>query len=277
MKHAYAIVIYKTECLESKSINTLIELIKKNVFYSKIIVYDNSPNLNNKTFCKKYGFNYLSIEYENSLREAYSNIFSFARLNGIDWITLLDQDSEVTIKFHECILNDIELNPNIYIKVPYVISKLNLISPCNEYLGGYLKGIKFSEKIKKINKSKFAIGSFSTLKTDLNRFLDFKSSPFKIDCLDRWMYEKLKENKVEMNIIPVRVNHELSVLTDNFVKLERYNSIVASEFLFIKLYRHSICNYIFYYLRVIVRILKLLIRKNVGISYIKIIFNLYLK
>lgn len=277
MRHVYAIVLYNCACERARTIQTLLNKFNEISLNSEIIIYDNSPNNSNEMFCNSKGFLYLTKSIENSLREAYHGILSCAEAKGFEWVTLLDQDSEIGIDFHLSLMNDIKVNPTIGIKVPYVNSNLNRISPCKEYWGGYLRGLNFNENVLLFNKPIFAIGSFSTFNINILKRINFNESPFWIDSLDRWIYETLKNDKVCMNVIPVQVNHELSVISDNFVTLERYKLIVSSEFLFMKLFRSSFINYAFYFLRIIIRIFKLLIKRDDGIKYVKILIEKHCK
>lgn len=272
MEILIVVVLYKCRCEDSSTLTSLITLREK--FGYEIYVYDNSSNPQAEKFCYERGIVYQKQVSENSLREAYSCASYYSTSNNFDWIILFDQDSEVTYSYLSVLYSDMMVNPCVYVKVPYVESDKKMISPYFELIGGYHRGIKKNQDTK-IHRDKniFAIGSFTALSVKVASNIDYMRCPFKIDFLDKWIYQKIQNLGYSISVLPITVQHRLSIHdNEKFVSPERYQNIVQAERLFIAMYRSGILYTLAYYMRILIRTLKI-IKRNDRLKYLSALWG----
>lgn len=100
----------------------------------EVLIFDNS-NLNNiilenKHFSKSHGIWYLSKNKNLGLSLAYNFAINLIKeKSNVDWITIFDQDTKVTVEYFNALEQSISREPSYLIHVPLVGSKNGLMSP----------------------------------------------------------------------------------------------------------------------------------------------------
>ena len=123
------------------------------------------------------------------------------------------------------------LDPTVAVYVPIVEANGQQISPVysDQYVG--LKGAKPTAGI--ANQPLMAINSGTVITAETLRWLEGFSEEFPLDYLDHWFFYQANK-KIE--VLPVHLKQELSVLDYRTMSSQRYRSIIEAETLFYRRY-----------------------------------------
>lgn len=138
------IVVYNKSISDSK---TLVGLRGCEIQNENIIVVDNSTSdYGIGEYCKKNGYQYLSMQGNKGLSKAYNKALEFIKplANGDDVIIWLDDDTVVTKEYFEKLRKEAEGNNSYDIFMPVIIGQDGVIYSPNE---GHFFGSKFIKSI----------------------------------------------------------------------------------------------------------------------------------
>lgn len=219
------LVLYKENLSKTPSYLLIKQILQtKNNFY--LLVYDNSPEKQMDDL-----FNFVNVRYihdkENmGLAEAYNEGINYLHDVSGDFLLLLDQDTTLEKEYLEQAA-DLECEPSIGAYVPIVFSGERQISPvCSEnYVG--LDSPK--PEIGRAEKRIMAINSGTILPEKTLSILPKFNTDFPLDFLDHWLFWTIYQNKLQVRVLNYQVSHDLSVLSHEFVSLERYSKILEAE------------------------------------------------
>ncbi|MBP2098399.1 glycosyltransferase [Enterococcus rivorum] len=226
------LVIYKENVNQTPSYLLLKKFLKeKSNFY--LLVYDNSPE---KQIDELLGFKnvrYIHNKENAGLAEAYNEGIVYLDQVSGDFLLLLDQDTELKSRYLELALQ-LERQSSTGAYVPKVISGKRQISPV------------FSEEYVTINSEKpvaglsekrvMAINSGTLLPKETLKKIGRFNVEFSLDFLDHWLFWELYQKNLQVMVLDRTITHDLSVLSHDFVSIERYNEMLIAETNFYKEY-----------------------------------------
>mgnify|MGYP004528903837 CR=1 FL=1 len=102
MMNIYPVVIVYNKSIDNSI--TLLNLLKCKIPSSNVLVVDNSTSdFGIESYCKEYGYNYLSMQGNKGLSKAYNSAIDFlsGKMKSQDLIMWLDDDTPVTPAYFE--------------------------------------------------------------------------------------------------------------------------------------------------------------------------------
>lgn len=222
-KITLVLVIYNEAISDLPAIALLNELVAKENF--QIILYDNSPLPQENPITGAHII-YFHDATNPGLAKAYNFAWKKAKEFCSTGLLLLDDDTTVTMDYLQ-ILENLELDASIGAYLPQIFSGEKLISPV--YADHYINRDSQFPQPGVTQRHVMAInsGSFIPLNV-LNEFSGFNEE-FSLDFLDHWLFWRLHQSQYKIKIIPMKLQHQLSVLDYSNVSLQRYTNILLAE------------------------------------------------
>ncbi|MDB4012720.1 glycosyltransferase [Cyclobacteriaceae bacterium] len=264
MKLLIVLVLYEKELYSTSSFISLTRNAVIEELNYKLLVYDNSKRVQEirKTTTTPFEYNH-SIKNDGVLG-AYKRALDVANKEGYDWILFLDDDTTLPNDFLKRTSDSLKMivqDQDIVVLVSKIFDRGKLISPSIVFRGGIHRPIK--ESFTGISDKRIcAIGSCSVLRTSFINEKGGFDTVFWLDCLDRWIFYKIHDSNKKVFISDIRLNHELSI--ENYsdrVTLQRYEQILFYEDLFIRTTGKK-GDYFIFYLRLVLRLLKMSLSKT---------------
>ena len=221
MKLFIVVTVYKEKIQNSITVKSIIEnnhIIRKLFRQVELLIYDNSPVIQNVEIDLSFPFTSHSDIKNGGLTTAYNYAYELARFQ-FDWIVFLDQDTELNEGYFKELkkaMEKINFNNEVVSIVPKMFHGNKIFSPAQVKWGGIHRSInpKYTGVYK--NGELMAVGSGMALKTSFISSIGGFNKLFWLDCLDRWVFNKIYRMKKKCYIIPSKINHELSIM--NFEK-----------------------------------------------------------
>lgn len=243
VKHLHAVVVlYKTKIDESTTVNglqdmeeTLVSLSKQHGLEFSLTLSDNSPQVNegsqkNDIF-KEIPYDYVPNSENIGLAAAYNQVL--ARLSNQDYLILLDQDTHLTMAyFKELLANLVDDTQEVFVWVPRMMSGHVQISPI--YSEKVSKSVATLPKPGVYMEGIMAINSASVFQASVLNNIGGFSLDFPLDYLDHWVFFQLSQSEIPIKVLESQMPHQLSVMDYKTVSLQRYQSILDSEYRFYK-------------------------------------------
>lgn len=227
------IVLYNTELKDSTTYNSLKKSLKFCSLTWELLIFNNSKEYK---IISDIASEIVNSEQNCMLAGAYNYALEFAKSKNIEWLLLLDQDSEITdeyfIKLSETLSNK-QITENTVSIIPFLIENVRIISPHKNIFFQLIRSpINYTGLLKG---HITALNSLTLLRVEFISQIGGFSYKFPLDMLDYWIYYQIyKKNKL-VYLLDLKVQHHLSV--NNFEKnmtVERYQQIIFSEKQFIK-------------------------------------------
>ncbi len=264
------IVLYKTKLKDSSTYNTLNVSLKSSIVADSIdvVVYDNSPEAHLVESTDLLNVVYYHDASNGGISKAYNYALSIAQENEIDWLLLLDQDSELPLDFIDNCLSDLRLHHDNFLIaaiVPTVYCGSKLISPCKVGWGGKLFPIKdHSTRVPLYEIT--AINSGALVKVAFLDSIGGFSNEFWLDMLDHWLFRTIYCKEMNVVVGHNKIYHDLSINNYSKISLERYQNIISAESHF-SLTHRSVLHRTVFRIRLAVRVLKFIfIHKRTDLS-----------
>jgi|GEM_PF-1598446 len=274
MKLFIVVTVYKEIIQNSNTINSILDnkyLIGKLFSKVELLIYDNSPKPQNYELDLSFHISYYSDINNGGISPAYNYAFNRARLH-YDWILFLDQDTELNERYFielEKAMGKLNTNKEVVSIVPKMFHNEINFSPAHVNWGGIHRSInpKYSGIYK--NGELMAIGSGMVLKTSFINSINGFNTIFWLDCLDRWIFNKIYRMNKKCYIIPSKINHELSIMDfEKYMNPNKYLNQIHYEAIFMYRYK-TFGENIFFIIRLIRRAINLLIQTK-DINYSKV-------
>ncbi|HWE86990.1 MAG TPA: hypothetical protein VG267_18745 [Terracidiphilus sp.] len=202
---------------------------------SRIAVYDNSPVRQADPEEEAHLKAFYHDPNNSGLAAGYNWALARAEESGIEWLLLLDQDSELPVEFLSIMLDAAMLyepQPQVAAIVPHVRGSAGPISP-NRVRFGRLAAVP--ETLSGVIPYEItAVNSGVLVRTDFVRSIGGFNPDFPLDCLDHWLFHEIYARGEVAAIATSCMRHDLSVRDyRNKVSVNRYRSILFSEGLFV--------------------------------------------
>lgn len=249
------IVLYKTKIEDSLAYNTLMSNALGLDFNYTLLVYNNSafdievPVSNS----------YISYNSDNNslLNTAYNYAYNFAKKEGIEWILLLDQDTEITIEYLQKLASFILGNQDaeIVATVPILKSGNKILSPkLISNIGWWQNDITTigCQNVGRVT----AFNSLCMLKVSFVESIGGFSDKYPLDMLDHWYFNQIRINRKKVYVFDSIIEHSLSLLTyEDSISLQRHATFLNSERLFVR-NELTLSHYFFYKFRLFLRLIR---------------------
>lgn len=232
------LVIYEMNILNSQSCKSLLECWDDDI---NLLIYDNSSESKNETILNEFFPQEGNVQYvwdpsNPGIAKAYNIALQYANKSNMRWLLLLDQDSSLTTNFfHLLIQTKKNVTDSIVSIIPKVKCNKKIISPQIPFLGGFAKSIS-QYKYGAVYRELVYINSMSLVRISFLNQIGGFSEAYPLDMLDYYINKCIYRSNKGIYIIPVIMEHNLSVLQKNYVKIERYRSMLEAE---IKFYQAS--------------------------------------
>jgi GT2 family glycosyltransferase len=264
------IVLYNCALEESETYRTLGPQLRDRKV-GPVVVYDNSS----ESCPLPYDPNLTFIHHHDAGNGGIAAAYNFALRIAVDrrigWLLLLDQDSKFPDDYLTAVdqaICEYASTSSVIAAVPRAWWKNQLFSPNQVRYGRHtplhrdLEGVCEHEIT--------AINSGAMVRTEFLFRLGGFTPNYRLDCVDRWLFRRIYSAKNTVAILPVDIQHNLSVLDyRGNISLERYRSILTAETRF-ALSEHSTLEAIAYVARLWVRAVKLLFLRNARMAFLTV-------
>jgi GT2 family glycosyltransferase len=227
---------------------------------SLIAVYDNSPVRHVSVAEEANLFAYRHDPSNSGLAAAYNWALEIAKSNGISWLLLLDQDSQLPSTFLALLVDAMEMhdtNQSVAAIVPFVKDGLAEISPRRVRFGRLSPLPKQSSLLAKCEVT--AINSGAAIRVSFVQSLGGFNPDYRLDCLDHWLFRQLYAQGKRVALSGSVLDHDLSVSDyRNQVSLTRYRGILSAEAFFVTTQKRHL-EILVYVIRLMLRAVKQLI------------------
>ncbi len=213
MKIKIVIVLYNEEVSTSLTCKTLPKAMNfcTNCEYD-VLVYDNSPKENHQILKLDKGQCRYVWDGENfGLAKAYDMALDDAHDKGIDYLLLLDQDTNVPLDFFSEMLNYLSLPRGVAALVPKVFTNDRIVSPVRFKCGCALSSLGINANQTGVqDKAIMAINSCSLICVDFFKEIGGFTPLFPIDYLDHWWSHEIYHHGGKIMVADLNVEHNLS-------------------------------------------------------------------
>jgi GT2 family glycosyltransferase len=243
MKLTMVVVFYEQKIEQAKTFVSLsTALTSRGLLQDEvnIVLYDNSKekqDFNTKDY-PDLPFTYVHDPRNLGIATAYNYAWAVAQENGSDWLLLFDHDTQVTKEYIDQIMLHRSLNESVVAVVPKITTNQVMISPVYSDTLRPLANEKPTEGLQ--TKPVMAINSGSLISVDFITEMGGFNPRFALDYLDHWIFFEIYARGKKVLLLDVTLEHELSVMDYNSISLNRYKSILGSEFEFYSNYKKDL-------------------------------------
>lgn len=220
------IVLYHMKWSQLPSKKTLTNFLKKRPD-SHLLIVDNSLEAQTDPFFKEANVNYQHEPSNPGLAKAYNAGLAFANTTKKPWLILLDQDTALTEEYFDILSEYLSLNKQVVCLVPQMIANQKQISPL--LAKNYIDRHWTYPKVGVSNERIMAINSASIWQVIFLNQIGGFDLDFPLDFLDHWLFYQVHAQKRSVAILPVYLQHDLSVLHYQTMSIKRYKSILQAE------------------------------------------------
>ncbi|MFC6169210.1 glycosyltransferase [Loigolactobacillus jiayinensis] len=229
MQLTAVIVFYQTELQTAATLQSLARssgpATQKLLAQTHFVLYDNSPQPHiTKGLDWLPDFEYYHDSRNLGIATAYNFGLKEARKNKSQFLWLLDQDTSLTADFISKLWQRVIQSSTEQAIVPQIKAAGVLMSP---------RDIRSPFKVVPVaagqQRHVLAINSAALIQVDFLNQLGGFSLDFQLDFLDNWLFYQLEQQQGSVQVLPSVLQHELSVMNTQQIKMPRYRSIITAE------------------------------------------------
>ncbi len=240
MKMTLVLVLYNKELVQSLTFQTLQQ--QEAVFLQgdvevEWVIYDNSKVAQ---IIEGLGDH---IHYHHDPRNigivaAYNYAWQFAKDNGSEWLLLLDHDTQITEAYSAELISCALSQKSVAAVMPQILVGERVVSPtaADTVTPLMVEHPKAGLHTKPLT----GINSGSLIRVSFLNQIDGFNERFSLDYLDHWMFYTIFHHKQSVWVMNSALNHELSVMSNEVMSIERYKSILDSEIYFYQTYKKEL-------------------------------------
>lgn len=206
---------------KSKTVQSLQAYRHQLTYPHDVVIYDNGPH-DQRADCVD-GYRYVFNEGNIGLAQSYNQALS--DLQADDYLVVLDQDTQLTATYFH-VLRDAVLRCQQPVFLPIMMQKGIQLSPLFVHTS-----IRTIDKpiSNQVYQNLFAINSGSVYQVSVLNSVNGFDESYPVDYLDHAMFARLRHKGVPMLVLPVSLEHDLSVMHLNQMSLDRYQHILQAE------------------------------------------------
>ncbi|MDT2752417.1 MULTISPECIES: glycosyltransferase [Enterococcus] len=199
----------------------------------QLVIFDNSPTEQHHSLFEKKFVNYYHDAQNPGLAAAYNYALSQAQPT-IQRLITLDQDTVLNESYLEQI-SQVEFSDDCVVAVPMIFDQGQQISPvyADQYVNRTYRAVS---EVGLTEQRVMAINSGTVFSISFLQTIGGFNPAFSLDFLDHWFFWKVYQLHKKIEILPIRLEHDLSVLNYEKVSTTRYESILAAETKFYREY-----------------------------------------
>lgn len=199
----------------------------------QLVIFDNSPTEQHHSLFEKKFVNYYHDAQNPGLAVAYNYALSQAQPT-IQRLITLDQDTVLNESYLEQI-SQVEFSDDCVVAVPMIFDQGQQISPvyADQYVNRTYRAVS---EVGLTEQRVMAINSGTVFSISFLQTIGGFNPAFSLDFLDHWFFWKVHQLHKKIEILPIRLEHDLSVLNYEKVSTTRYESILAAETKFYREY-----------------------------------------
>lgn len=222
-KYFVVIVLYKVDWPDVLAREAVEQAVEEG--FINVLIYDNTADSQKYDFFQVRGVTYYHDPVNSGLAKAYNKALSLMG-SSMEWLLLLDQDTQLSFEYLRSFVNYRQIEKVAAI-VPRVFSGMRQISPANaeRYIDRkaiFLEAGVYDERV-------MAINSGALINTIFLRKVGGFNEAFPLDFLDHWVFWEIHRNGWKVEVIPLMLEHQLSVLDYSNMDHSRYVGILRSE------------------------------------------------
>lgn len=242
------VVRYKTSLEDSATMRTLNAEFELNPDLRSAVgalVWDNSPRPASFDGIRRW-FEYKHSKENQGVSGAYNGALERAEALECPWLLLLDQDTVLPPGYLQCMLHYSRMlckESRIATIVPYVRSNGNLVSP--RRAGRTLRSSQIAETESGVIKEDcFAVNSGTLIRASALRAIGGYSDLFWLDLSDQYVFYLLHKAGHAMYLAAdLELQHFIANSDyDHAMSPERYQSYLAAENIFLRMFRSHFMN-----------------------------------
>ena len=228
------LVVYERELQDVNAWPWLVAELKEKarggVKLEHVLVYENSQKARVKNVVANEGCSYVHDCNNGGTAAACERAITFGIDKRIDWLLMLDQDTDVPQDFLSAVAASLAIRTaDIPASlVPWIVDKGKVVSPARATLLGSTRPFKRGRGIEQVHGlTAVASGSLMRIAT-LRQILPFPRNPW-LDYVDHWMFARLNRRGAQIGVLDVALRHSLSIRTPTQLSRRRLESILDGE------------------------------------------------
>lgn len=226
-----------------------------------VLIYDNSPSRQAVPGTFPVAIQYLHDPANGGVAAAYNAALQMAQTGGVEWLLLLDQDTEISADYlktlwHRLLATAVERRFAAW--VPKILSRNEIVSPRQVLWAGGTAPLDNSlcgEAPGEIA----AINSGALLRVSVLREIGGFNCDLRLDFLDIWVFNRLHRAGYRVYVLDALLLHEMSFSRMESVPLTRYQNFLDAEALFYQCCKSPLQNLYYCCVRLPMRLVKALV------------------
>lgn len=256
------VVLYQMAASRSPTLSSLCRALARSGLAShfSLLIYDNSRSPQEVLDNFPVATQYLHDAANGGVAAAYNAAFRAAEQNSVEWLLLLDQDTEINANYLETLwrrLLETAAVPRFAAWVPKIVSRDKIVSPARVlWAGGTapLDQVVCGEATGEVA----AINSGALLRVSALRHIGGFNPLLKLDFLDIWVFNRLHRAGYRVYVLDAVLSHDLSFSQLESVPLDRYQNFLKAEALFYQCCKSRTQNLLYWWIRLPIRAIKAL-------------------
>lgn len=247
----FVTVLFQKRWMDSDCIQSLEKIAKVFNISIEVIVFDNSPYVNEtKPYSDLITFTYNENTVNTGVSEAYNKAAQISWQKGKKWILITDSDFSFDVRLLKAYCKGITEYPHCSLFSPILTCEKKIVSPYKKKLHRYkiLKQVKPGE----YNSDRISIINSGILcKVDVFMKTGGYNPFVMLDFSDDWFIKKYSQYYSSLVIVDYSTNHKLSSFEKITAKaaIERFRMYCAGSYQMSKLYTDGYWFFIWSFLR----------------------------
>lgn len=257
------VVLYQMTACRSPTLLSFCRALDESGLASQfsLLIYDNSPSRQAVPGSFPVAIQYLHDPANGGVAAAYNAALQMAEKNGVEWLLLLDQDTEISADYLKTLwrrLLETAAERRFAAWVPKILSRNEIVSPARVlWAGGTtpLDKALCGEALGEIA----AINSGALLRVSALHEIGGFNRDLRLDFLDIWVFNRLHRAGYRVYVLESVLQHELSFSHMASVPLNRYKNFLYAEALFYQCCKSPLQNLFYCCFRLPMRLVKTLV------------------
>jgi len=222
------LVLYKINLEHSIAYQSLCQFWSEFADY-QLLIYNNTienPVAENEKYMV------INAKSNEMLAGAYNAALEVAAIKNIEWLLLLDQDTQITIDFLFKIREFLFSNQDYVAAVPLLQQESQTLSPIryNPTWGALWHKPALLDSKNTAHSCVSAFNSATLLQVSFMKNIGGFSNKYPLDYLDYWYFYEIFKHKKKVYVLDTTLQHTLSLIDfSESMTLERYKNFLQAE------------------------------------------------